>query len=311
MPVELEEKVRRLAERMSADLKREAIVAAIAANMGLTPEVVEDILAGRAYVSELRAEEREAAPVVHVASARLSFRQKVVAVLRARGGVGATSVAVGLAAALARDLKTLLCDFSFAEPVSDMAYYLGLDRRRDLPDLGLLGGDNLEECAVEADRNLYVLLPPRRAAPGDLEKAAAALEAARRDFDAVVADFPAVFDLPEEARPEPLERAARACNAAVAVTSGQPAELVRLAALVRRLEFRQVVLVANACSLPREAGDLFPGAALVRVEEDGQLSRSFERGELPREKGAFMKAMFAVKEALYEADRRSAVWARW
>lgn len=290
----IEDKVRHMAEYMEVE--------AIAQALKLTPEAVEDILAGRAEVRRSFGQRGELAPVVHVTSARLAYRQKVVAVLHAKGGAGATSVAIGLAYALSRDVKTLLCDFSFQQGASDLAYYLGLDRRRDLPDLGRFDGANLEECAVQADRNLFVLLAPPQAR-GEEEKAAAAVQAARRDFDAVVQDFPAALT-------EPLSRAARECNAAVAVTSGLVPELFRLAFLLRRLDFSQVVLVANACSLSRAAADLFEGASPVRVEEDRELARAFERGELPREKGAFMRAMFAVKDALYEPGRRSAARAK-
>lgn len=283
-------------------MEPEAVVRAVARMLEISPEAVADILAGRAYVEVLDRREDARAPVVHVTSARLSYRQKVVAVVRAKGGVGATSAAIGLAAAFARDVKTLLCDFSFQDAASDLAHYLGLDRPAGVPDLGFFDGGGLEECLVRADKNLFVLLSPRHAGDGEMGKAARAVEAARRDFDAVVLDLP-------ERLPQALFDAAGLCNAAVAVTSGLAPELVRLAVLLKRLRFRDVVVLANACSLPRQAAELFDGAAVVRAEEDGQLARSFERGELPREKSAFMKAMLAVRDALYEADRRRAAQA--
>lgn len=284
--LDLVAKVRELAKYLDEE--------AIAVALKLTPEAVRDILEGRAEIREVPSSDY-GAPVIQVGSVKTAYRQKLVAVARAKGGVGATVTAIGLAWALSCEIRTLLVDLNFFEGAGDLAYYLNLP---DYPHLGLFRGDNLEECVVGVESDLFVLQPPRSAEVRP-ERVGEVIAQARQDYDAVV------FDLPNRADAWALQ-VLRQCTTIVAVTGGAQPELVRLAVLLARCR-KETVVVANRCRLPREAPDAFPGARVVEVGHDAGLDRAFERGELPSEKGVFMRAMVEVREALFDREKKSAL----
>ncbi|MBC7092492.1 hypothetical protein H5T53_00530 [Candidatus Bipolaricaulota bacterium] len=281
--MDLQSKVR----EMSRYLEDEAIAQALK----LTPEAVRDILEGKA---EIRREDSPAqGPVIHVSSVKTAYRQRVVSVLRAKGGVGATVVAIGLALSLSREVKTLLADFTFSEGGSDLSYYLNLP---DYPHMGVFAGV-LDDCVVGLEPDLFVLQPPRNAR-GERDKVEAVIARAREDYDAVVMDLP-------NGDGDVVQRALGLSNAVVAVTGGLGSELVRLAAALAGLRQKDVVLVLNRCSLPAEAREAFRGIRTVRLEHDGSLAGTLERCGLPGEKSAFMRGMAEVRDALFDRQKKS------
>jgi cellulose biosynthesis protein BcsQ len=60
-----------------------------------------------------------------------TIKQKVIAVIKAKGGVGSTTISIFLAT-LFKDLKTLIIDLNFNEGGSDMGYYLDIPKTPNL-----------------------------------------------------------------------------------------------------------------------------------------------------------------------------------
>lgn len=279
--MDLEEKVRELSRYLTEE--------AVADALNLTPEAVRDILEGKARVERVESPSYQA---VHVSSVRTAYRQKVVSVVRAKGGVGATVISLGLAYLLSLErLKTLLVDLCPREGPGDLSCYLGL---HDYPHLGAFAGE-LSGCVAEVEPDLHVLqLPPGPAknllSPGEV------IALARQDYDAVVVDLPNLRDAW-------VDQALRSSTTLLLVTGGLEAELARLASVVGRFPHKEVILLANRCELPPEAEEAFEGIRVFRLEHDGSLLEDLLGGNLPDLRGAFMKGLARVRDALYERDR--------
>lgn len=283
--VDLQSKVHELSKYLDND--------AIAQALKLTPEAVRDILEGRA---EIRQEELSAAgPVIHVGSVKTAYRQKVVAVLHAKGGVGATVVAIGLALSLSKEIKTLLVDFTFRNGGSDLSYYLNLP---DYPHMGLFGG-TLEECVIDLEPGLSVLQSPRYV-NGERGNIDPIIICARQDFDAVV------MDLPNEDS-DLVYKALGHSNTIIAVTSGLGSELVRLAVVLAGCRQKDIILALNRCSLPAETKETFKSMKTVKLEHDGSLVAVFEKCDLPGEKSIFMRGMRQLKDAMFDREKKGAL----
>lgn len=118
-----------------------------------------------------------------------------IAVTGARGGEGASTVALGIAQALAVRGPTLLAEGNLRRPV--LAQRLGLqgpglaawDRQGPLPIQDLPGANGLSVLCAGA--------PLRAAGADDVSVLAAAAEVARSRFSQVVWDTPALIDHPD------------------------------------------------------------------------------------------------------------------
>lgn len=87
------------------------------------------------------------------------------AVVNQRGGVGKTTTAINLAAIAAKTgIPTLLLD---GDPQGSIATVLGLAPKHFLYDF-IIGGMVLEECVVEAQKNLHVLCSNRKTAQAEM-----------------------------------------------------------------------------------------------------------------------------------------------
>lgn len=279
---DLVSKVRRMSEYLDDE--------AIADALQLTPEAVRDILEGRAEIKEIRQPDR--APVVHVSSVKTAYRQKIVSVCRAKGGVGCSVVSLGLAYSLSREIKTLLIDLNLAEGGGDLSYYLNLP---EYPHMGVFR-DNLEQCSINVEPNFYVLQAPRHVT-NEGEKVCRIIDLAKQDFDAVVIDLPNFHG-------GFVAEAMRQSNTLVAVTSGMDLELVRLAVLLNNYSSKNTVIAVNRGELPKEASEIFSGCEIVKIEHDGSLSRTLERCDLPGEKSVFMRGIAQLKDAVFERERK-------
>lgn len=143
----------------------------------LTTEAIQTAL-GRVIV-------HEAAPV----------QSRVYAIVGAKGGVGATTIAVNLAAALARVLDdALLVDLNFA--AGDAAVFLGVEPRftiaEALENTHRLDEAFLRSLVVRSRAGLDLLGSSARVAPGsiDADRLRALLDFLRRYYHALVLDVP-------------------------------------------------------------------------------------------------------------------------
>jgi pilus assembly protein CpaE len=151
-----------------------------------------------------RLAERPAPAPAPAAEARA--RAGLVAVLGARGGVGATSLAAGLAWILAeeRGRRTVLVDLDLA--FGTTALLFDVEPGRGLAE-ALSNPERVDElflsrAAVRVSDRLSLLCaeePPDRRLPGRPEGLAAVLDSLRSGFERVVLDLPraAAADLPE------------------------------------------------------------------------------------------------------------------
>lgn len=130
--------------------------------------------------------------VVHQA---VPVQSRVYAVIGAKGGVGATTIAVNLAAALARVLNdALLVDLNFA--AGDAAVFLGVEPRftiaEALENTHRLDEAFLRSLVVRSRAGLDLLGSSPRIAPGSIDpgRMRALLDFVTRYYHAVVLDVP-------------------------------------------------------------------------------------------------------------------------
>lgn len=284
----LEEKVKRMAEYLDAE--------AISAALKIPVETVQDILDGKAQVQE--APGTSGAPaVVQVSSARVAYRQRVIAVWRARGGVGATSVALGLAWLLKDLMRVLLVDCSFEVGIGDISFVLDLP---EYPHVKAFDYGGIAGAVVNAGPNLDVLQSPRNRneideLPRDI--LFRAVNAARPVYDVIICDLPNVEGGPVQ---EVLESA----NTLLLVTGGEDGEKSRLLARLAGVDLKgkEVFLLCN-----RGSDGNGPIAEVLSFREfalpaDPELGRGLRRGQVFSFNGPFMRALVEVRDAMYESS---------
>jgi len=121
----------------------------------------------------------------------------MVSVVRAVGGLGATTVITHLAAAIARRTGKSCCVLDLDLQFGEAAHYLGLTAATSVLDL-LEAGDRLDNdlvrnAAVESGRGTFVLAAPQGISPieqVDLDILLRLLDVVRQEFDFVLVDLP-------------------------------------------------------------------------------------------------------------------------
>ena len=155
------------------------------------------------WPEEREALAREAERSRRPAPAAASVRGRVIAVVGARGGAGATFLATNLAATLAdAGTNTALADLDLF--FADITPALGVDEHeRTLADLAPLAGEvtpeHLDRVLVTHPRGFRVLLAPSDPGQADAiapTQVSAAIEALRGSHEAVVAHVPRQLDGP-------------------------------------------------------------------------------------------------------------------
>lgn len=265
---------------------------AIASALKIPVETVRDILDGKAVVEQVQTTE-QSGTVIHVNSVKTAYRQKIISVLRAKGGVGCSVIALGLAYLLSKEIKVLLIDLNLSEGGGDLTYYLNLP---EYPHMGLFS-DDLETCVVNVEPNFYVLQAPRNVS-GEKEKVGQIINLARQDYDAVV------IDLPNRNEEEFVNEAMRQSNTLVAVTGGMKLELLRLGVVLNDYQRKDIIIAANRCVLPGDAEELFEGRKIITIEHDGSLRKVFERCDLPGEKSVFMRGVSKIRDVLFDREQK-------
>ncbi|MGB9858601.1 MAG: AAA family ATPase, partial [Moorellaceae bacterium] len=272
-------------KRMSAYLDNQAIAAALK----IPVETVVDILSGKADISEVPAQVSQ--PTIKVTSVKTAYRQRVVAVWRARGGVGCTAIAIHLAYMLKDMMRVLLVDLNTAGGGSDLCYYL------DLPEYPHMCSmkDNLADAVIEVETMLHVLQPPRRASEGEVtgELVEQLISYARRDYDAVILDLPNREDAV-------TRKAVQNANTLVMVTGGGYQEMVRLALLIADFRQKDIVLVANRCRPDVEVQKTLGVETVVFIPEEKDLARAMEERRFVRKGSALLKSLEDLRAKLYE-----------
>ncbi|MGI9951348.1 hypothetical protein V3F56_03215 [Moorellaceae bacterium AZ2] len=290
----LEEKVKRMAEYLDPE--------AISAALKLPVETVRDILDGKARVQEITAAP-QSPPVVQVSSARVAYRQRVIAVWRAKGGVGATSVVLGLAWLLKDMMRVLVVDGAFQAWGSDLVAVL---EAPEYPDLSGFESGGINGAVVTVEPNLDVLQPPRnprelaRLSPGILKQA---IIAARTTHDVIICDLPNFGAVPHN-YVWWVREALEAATTLVVVTVGEPAEQARIIWNLNALqeEGKELYFVCNRgndlLELPLEKGTY----KSYRLPEDPSMPRKLSPGSRFKPTTPFMKSLSELKEAMYEAE---------
>lgn len=285
---DLEAKVKRMAEYLDPE--------AIAAALGQPVETIRDILEGKAQIQEIEDSSR-GSKIVQVSSARVAYRQRVIAVWRAKGGVGCTSVALGLAWLLKDKMRVLLVDCCFEAGGSDLSFVLGLP---EYPHLKAFEYGGIAGAVMNAGPNLDVLQAPRNRS--EIDKLpqgilGRAITSARTVYDAIICDLPNVEGPPVR---EVLDNA----TTLLLVTQGAGGETSRLMARLAEANLgeREVFLLCN-----RGSNGNGPLADLLSfrefsVPEDPELARGLRRGQVFSVNGPFMRALAEVRDAMYEAS---------
>jgi len=189
--------------------------------------------------------------VVHQA---VPVQSRVYAVIGAKGGVGATTIAVNLAAALARLLTdALLLDLNFA--AGDAAVFLGVEPRftiaEALENTHRLDEAFLRSLVVRSRAGLDLLGSSPRIAPGSIDpnRMRSLLEFVTRYYHAVVLDVPRMDS-------QILESLEQATNVLVVVNHELPTlrSAHRLVAMLKKRYGDRVGVVVNRSDRTAEIG---------------------------------------------------------
>jgi MinD-like ATPase involved in chromosome partitioning or flagellar assembly len=215
------------------------------------------------------------------------YRQRVISVWRGRGGAGCSSIAIHLAYLLEQMMSVLLVDLSASNTGSDLGYYLRLPEYPNLEALSLSG--QLSSAVIQAESNLWVLLPPTSGIIDSASVAQLATEA-RKDFDAVIFDLPNTDD-------EFVLKAVAYSNALVMVTNGLFREMNRSLAR-KNCSQKEAVLVANGYACDRNTRKDY--AKVVEIPEDNYLQARMERGVFHKKGSPLTTGAEKIRDMLFE-----------
>ncbi|OPY63684.1 MAG: Sporulation initiation inhibitor protein Soj [Pelotomaculum sp. PtaU1.Bin065] len=226
MEHDINEKIKRMSEYLDNE--------SIARALGVKVELVNGILSGEVTKIESKMDSTagvsKSAPVKYV---RAAYRQRVISVVRMKGGVGATMLTANLARYLSEQNKVLMIDLCTTEN-----YDSGIRTRKVSSDLldvfemeFIIANNNPE--ALEIDTNLHYI-------PVLSSEVKELLYTARQEYDQIIIDLPNITRFETDA----LE----ASTTLLIIYSGQYSEAERLLEL-NRFD-REKVLAAHMKLLP-------------------------------------------------------------
>ncbi|MEW6697283.1 MAG: AAA family ATPase [Bacillota bacterium] len=268
------------------ELAKEVSIDAIAQLYKMTPEQVKIILdGGEIQVAE---EVQDNQPVMVFKAVTRVHLQKVFAVWRTRGGVGATAAAITLAKMVSDKMKTLLICCNFASGGSDLIKYL------DLPYFPKTGFDNLHVLPVQGYKNLWVIPPVTYIQkPITKEQIQSVILKAREEFDAIVLDLPNSQD-------EGTMEAARCATHLVWVvgSGGQEAQRVqRLSAAFDKEQY----FIANGIN-KKELLNVITAdiEKVIEIPFDNTMEQRLEKNLPLSMKSPFWQGMARLYEAVFK-----------
>lgn len=283
--------------RMAAFADKEAI----ASSLQIPMETVEDILDGKADI-QVKTNERYG-HIIQVNSSRTAHRQKVIAICRAKGGVGATATAFYLARTISEKISTLLIDLNISEGGSDLTYYLKLPQ---YPHLGT-AKRNIIEGIINIQKDFYAIPPPLN--KDELgcfngEDVKSLILQARQEFDAVVIDLPN--------RDDDITREAIKCsNTVVFIMGAFRQEILRLIPWSKEFYNKTRYLVISNCMLDesdeREAQELLQVQQSVTIPYDQDLEESLESQVFLPKKSPFVEGVEKLKDTIYEESKAGGI----
>ncbi|MEG6617501.1 P-loop NTPase [Peptococcaceae bacterium 1198_IL3148] len=266
-------------------------VEGIADALKITPQAVQDILDGKDI--EIQETEVDNQPVIQVKTTTMVHRQKIIAVWRAKGGVGATSVAMTLARQISEKMTTILLDLNFEEGGSDLLHYLDMPR---YPQMKL--PDNIWDRVEEVQNNLYVMHPithvvgQEKITPQDIQQL---ILNARQEFDAIVLDLPNGQD-------ECILEAVKNANAlALVMTSGRQ-EGFRAAKLASMFNSKKQIFVANAGLKEKQVKEVVPAEQIIVIPYDKSLDDKLEKQIPVSVKSPFYHGVKGIYETIFDEE---------
>lgn len=122
-----------------------------------------------------------------------AVRQKIITVIRAKGGVGCTTISYFIASLL-NNIKTLIVDLNLNEGCSDLGYFLDTPKSPNLTFFSEnLNKESLTNSIISINESIDIVLPPpsheicRRI---DLKEIYILVELARKNYDLIIFDLP-------------------------------------------------------------------------------------------------------------------------
>lgn len=207
-------------------------VEGIASHFNTSVEIVQKILAGEDI--DIEKEESGKESIYHVSANYNVQRQRVIAVWRAKGGVGTTVTAINLARMISERVKTLFICLNFAEGGSDIVHYLDLPYY-PISSAVIKGGLHY----TEIQNNFFVLNPVTKLdhdiTPEDIREL---IINARQEFDVIVLDLPNSMD-------KAVLEAVKSSTTVVFVVQGLNQEIKRLNRLSGMVASKEVIYLAN------------------------------------------------------------------
>ncbi len=259
----------------------------IATALKIDPEIVEAILDGEEV--EIDQVNDDGNPVFLVKTTNLTHRQKVLAVWRTSGRVGATAVATLLAKMVSEKMKTLFICCNFANGGSDAIPYLNLPyfpRETFAAELVL---------PVPGHENLFTIPPVTQInTPITSDNVQKVILDAREEFDCIVLDLPNGQD-------ETTLAAAQCATHIIWVVGSTGQEAQRVDRLISLFNDKEQLILANG--IPQVDLLKVIGAdakQIIEIAKDPGLDERLRKGMLLSLKAPFYQGLCKVYEKFYK-----------
>jgi MinD-like ATPase involved in chromosome partitioning or flagellar assembly len=205
-----------------------------------------------------------------------TIKQKIIAVSRAKGGVGSTTISIFLGF-MFNKVKTLLVDLNFCEGGGDISFYLDIPKSPNI--LNFIEGysrDSLENSIVKIRENLDVLQAPptyEMSKKIDLQDIYCLSDIAKKKYHLIIFDLPNKFD-------DLLLGVIDLVDLLVMVSDNTPGSLGRLVKMNNNFVYEDVekLLIMNKCNvadgsnlLKQNIGQFLNLKESVLIGEDGIL----------------------------------------